>query len=386
MSATARRGSVQRHRWSHAIATQAKHPRRINEITAAWVTDLLRAAGTIKQGAVRHADVKPLGEGFGLLSGQARVRLTYDREEAGAPASLVIKLPSTAPDSATFAESTHIYEREIRFYREVAPITPIRVPRVYATFLEPSDGTFILVMEDLGRLKLGDQVAGLSYDQVLSAARTIAPLHAKWWNGDKRRELPWVPSVEKQERYLNLSEERLREAWPAFLADLGDSVPPGGRALGERIIEKLDRVFETFNAGPRTLTHFDYRADNLFFDDPAKKESVVVLDWQLAMWGLGAYDIARLAGGSLPPAQRSNHHREIVNTWHAGLIAGGVKDYTQDQAWHDYRISAIVATLNPIIVHYIFKTGGKRGLALGAAMTQRLFYDLLECRAEEAIP
>ena len=34
--------------------------------------------------------------------------------------------------SVGFDESTHVYEREIRFYREVAPRTGIRVPRLSA--------------------------------------------------------------------------------------------------------------------------------------------------------------------------------------------------------------------------------------------------------------
>lgn len=361
------------------------HPRTVKDITASWVTELFRASGVIRHGGVRRAEVESIGVGFGLLSGQARVHLKYEPNEPSAPSSVVVKMPPTAPDSMAFAETTRACEREIRFYREVAPITPIRVPRMFATVMEPSDEVFILVMEDMGALKPGDQVAGLTRAQVLAAARTIAALHARWWNGHQRGELPWVPPVEQQERLLSLDVAHIREAWPGFLAEFGDHLPPGGKALGERIIEKLDRIFAAFNAAPRTLAHFDYRADNLFFDDLSKKEAVVVLDWQLAMWGPGAYDVARLTGGSLPPAQRGRHHREIVDAWHQGLLAGGVTGYAESQAWHDYRVSAVMAMLNPVLVHHIFKTGGPRGVALGAAMTERLFSDLLECGAEAVV-
>jgi hypothetical protein len=138
--------------------------------------------------------------------------------------------------------------------------------------------------------------------------------------------------------------------------------------------------------GTRTLVHFDYRADNLFIDDLTRKAPIVVVDWQLTMWGLGAYDVARLAGGSIPPAERGGHHEEIVECWHQGLTASGVTGYSREEAWHDYRLSAIVATLNPVLVHYMFKTGGGRGTALGAAMTERFFSDLVECGAEAVVP
>jgi aminoglycoside/choline kinase family phosphotransferase len=163
-------------------------------------------------------------------------------------------------------------------------------------------------------------------------------------------------------------------------------LPPGGRALGERIIRHLEGILAAFAQGTRTLVHFDYRADNLFIDDRAPQAPIVVVDWQLTMWGLGAYDVARLVGGSIRPAERGGHHEEIVACWHQGLLAGGVTGYPREGAWHDYRLSAIMATLNPVLVHYMFKTGGERGTALGAAMTERFFADLVECGAEAVVP
>lgn len=363
-----------------------KHPTTIEAISAPWLTDVLRGTGILRRATVRAVDVQAIGQGVGFLSGRARVTISYDQAEEGAPATVVVKLPASIKEGMDFAESTHAYEREIRFYREVAPRTPIRVPRMFATIMEPADNVFILVMEDLKGLTTGDQVTGMSRAQVLAAVRTIAPLHALWWNGDQCQALPWVPSVEQQLKMLSLTPENLRHAWPLFLENFGDAVPPGGRALGERIIHRLEGILAAFVKGTRTLVHFDYRADNLFLDDLTRKAPIVVVDWQLAMWGLGAYDIARLVGGSILPGERGGHHEELVECWHEGLVAGGVTGYTIEQAWHDYRLSAIMAMLNPVLVHYMFKTGGERGTALGAAMTERFFCDLVECGAEAVVP
>jgi hypothetical protein len=363
-----------------------KHPKMIEDISARWMTDVLRGAGILRRATVRAVDVHAIGQGVGFLSGRARVKIRYDHAEEDAPASVVVKLPSPITAGADFAESTRAYEREIRFYREVAPRTPIRVPRMFATIMDPADGAFILVMEDLQALTAGDQVIGLSRAQVLAAVQAIAPLHALWWNGDQRQALPWVPSVEQQLKMLSLTPDVIRASWPRFLEDFGESLPPGGRALGERIIQHLEGILGAFVKGTRTLVHFDYRADNLFIDDLTRKAPIVVVDWQLTMWGLGAYDVARLAGGSILAAERCGHHQEIVECWHQGLMAGGVTGYSRDQAWRDYRLSAIVASLNPVLVHYMFKTGGRRGTALGAAMTGRFFDDLVECGAEAVVP
>jgi aminoglycoside phosphotransferase (APT) family kinase protein len=363
-----------------------KHPKTIEDITAAWLTDVLREAGVLRRAIVRTVDVNAIGQGVGFLSGRARVGIGYDRLEEGAPASVVVKLPACVQAGAEFAESTRAYEREIRFYREVAPRTPIRVPHMFATIMEPADDVYILVMEDLKDLVVGDQVAGMTRAQVLAAAQTIARLHARWWDSERRQALPWVPCVEQQLQMLSLTPEAIRVRWPHFLDDFGECLPPGARAMGERIVRDLEGILQAFTKGTRTLVHFDYRADNLFIDGRSPESPIVVVDWQLAMWGLGAYDIARLVGGSIPAAERGGHHEEIVECWHRGLLAGGVAGYSRDDAWHDYRLSAIVATLNPILVHYMFKTGGKRGTALGSAMTERFFDDLVECGAEAVVP
>jgi hypothetical protein len=256
------------------------------------MTDALRRAGILRRATVHAVDVHAIGQGVGFLSGRPRVTLTYDLAEEGAPATGVVKLPASIKEGMDFAESTHAYEREIRFYREVAPRTPIRVPHVFATIMEPGDNAFILVMEDLKNLTAGDQVIGMSRAQVLSAVQTIAPLHALWWNGDRRQALPWVPSVEQQLKMLSLTPKAIRTAWPLFLESFGDSLPPGGRALGEHIIRHLEGILAAFVKGTRPLVHFDYRADNLFMADLTRKAPIVVVDWQLTMWGLGAYDVA----------------------------------------------------------------------------------------------
>lgn len=363
-----------------------KHPKTIEEITAPWMTAVLQNAGILRRATVGAVDVRAIGQGVGFLSGRARVTLSYDQAEPDAPASVVVKLPSCIEEGMAFAESSHAYEREIRFYREVAPCTPIRVPRMFATIMEPANNDYILVMEDLKGLTAGDQVLGMSRAQVLAAVQTIAPLHAQWWNGDQRLKLPWVPCVEQQLKMISLTPEAIRKAWPMFLETFGDVLPAGGRALGERIIKHLEGILAAFVKGTRTLVHFDYRADNLFMDDLKRKAPIVVLDWQLTMWGLGAYDVARLTGGSILPPERGGHHEEIVECWQQGLVAGGVTDYPREAAWHDYRLSSIVAMLNPVLFHYMFKTGGGRGTALGASMTERFFCDLVECGAEAVVP
>jgi hypothetical protein len=56
-----------------------KHSRTIEDICAAWMTDVLRDAGVLRRAAVSAVEVQAIGLGFGFLSGRARVNLRHDQ-------------------------------------------------------------------------------------------------------------------------------------------------------------------------------------------------------------------------------------------------------------------------------------------------------------------
>ena len=60
---------------------------------------------------------------------------------------------------------------------------------------------------------------------------------------------------------------------------------------------------------PPTLVHADLRADNLLFGPVGTPDEVIIIDWQLAIRGMGAFDIARLmARGELLYRQGRKAH------------------------------------------------------------------------------
>ena len=62
-----------------------KHPKTIEQVSAPWMTDVLRGAGILRRATVRAVDVHAIGEGLGFLSGRARVTISYDQTEEAPP-------------------------------------------------------------------------------------------------------------------------------------------------------------------------------------------------------------------------------------------------------------------------------------------------------------
>jgi aminoglycoside phosphotransferase (APT) family kinase protein len=173
-------------------------------------------------------------------------------------------------------------------------------------------------------------------------------------------------------------------AWPRFVAEFGQHASARALAVGERLGESVDAVVRALEQRPQTLAHADYRADNFFFDQGVSDAPMIVIDWQLAMWTAGSYDIAYIVGGSLPAADRAGLHDEVVRRWHGHLTAHGVNDYTVEQAWGDYRLGMVLALTALVTFSHALATGGARGQALGAVLTERLFGALAECAIDPA--
>jgi hypothetical protein len=103
--------------------------RRFEELGADSLTSLLHESGTLRAGAVRAVEIEPIGVGAGFLGQVARLRLTYDGRDEAAPPTLVGKLPTVDPGGREICRIFKLYEREIRFYRDVAHEVPLRTPK-----------------------------------------------------------------------------------------------------------------------------------------------------------------------------------------------------------------------------------------------------------------
>jgi len=168
-------------------------PRQFADIEPAWLTSLLREAGSLRAGAVTAIGIEPIGVGVGFLGQVARLRLTYDRPDEAAPATLVGKLPTLDPGGREICRLFRFYEREIHFYRELTPRIPVRVPRCYASVMDLAADDYLLLMEDLASLPMGDDAKGCTLAEAERAIRNVAGLHAAWWSHSDLDRLDWMP-------------------------------------------------------------------------------------------------------------------------------------------------------------------------------------------------
>jgi Ser/Thr protein kinase RdoA (MazF antagonist) len=328
-------------------------PSTIDEVTPAW---LAKATGF----PVESIDVSQIGVGVGVSSALYRVRLTGG---AGCPESVIVKLPALAEEAVFTSTMLRMYIREVRFFEQLAPQSPVRVPKGYFGAVDEETSSFVVVMEDMGTMRMVDQLQGMELADAERAVDELAAWHATWW-GQASEDLAAAGTT------VSLGDPVYPAVLPIVFAEgwekvtTGMDVDPAILEVGPRFADAIPRLLAHLSQGPNTVPHGDFRADNILFDPDG---SVVLLDFQLIGTGSGAYDLAYFVTQSLRSEDASAHERDLFDRWVAGLRANGVPEADLGRMWEDYRVAALFCLVYPIVA--------SRGMDL-ADPRQR---DLLDC-------
>ena len=278
------------------------------------------------------------------------------------------------------------YEREVNFYDQIASKVELRTPRCYFSAFEPSNGDYVLLLEDLSPATVGDQIAGCSVKLAQLAISELAKFHATWWNSPELDKLDWMPGYDA-DWYVQAVEDGYAQAWEPFVeftrAYLTPELEDVCRRYGKSVRKTMNIVGRDM---PTTIVHGDFRLDNLFFASPQGSPPFAVIDWQISAKGGGIFDVAYFVAGTLPEAERKATERDLVKLYHATLIANGVKDYSFEQCWHDYRLSALFLLAYSVIALGSLDHANERGVKLFTTISKRTFAAITDLNSAELLP
>lgn len=315
-------------------------------ITAEWLTEALREGGHLPEGRVSAVDVADIGVGRGYISQAVRVTPTYEDADGDPPASIVAKTPTfvTLPDYLR-PWAAGIIETEVHWYRDASGECPARVPVCYGGTFEDRT-TYALLLEDLGELGTLSQTDSCPPDQAPLVVKTLAQVHAHWWESDRLRDWAWVPTTEQQ---TEISTPLVQGGWDLFAERIVPRVDPSFLPIGERLVRDWGTLFERGTASGATLIHGDFRIENFLFGERGTRDEIVILDWQLAGYGSGLRDLGYFIGQGFEPAKRKAISDELVELYHATLLEHGVTGYSFEQCLDDYRLGLLASMFIPLI-------------------------------------
>ena len=291
-------------------------PMSPDQLTASWFGEIFNAD-------VQAVSCKPIGDG--LVGMNLRVALEVaPRDSEQVPAALVVKLPSEDPTSRATAIALHNYVREVRFYTELAETVDIRCPQCHHAEWHEETGDFVLVLEDMAPAIQGDQLAGCAPETAARIVTELGKLHGPRWGDSSLADLEWIG------RPSSTDDEQLRGMWellaPGFLATYDRHLEPTQRALLDAFAPHLPDWLAA-RTGPRTVTHGDFRLDNLLLGDGTTDGGplVTAVDWQTPAEGIGVGDLSYFIGAGLLPADRRAAEHDLLEVYAKELAAYGVQ-------------------------------------------------------------
>ena len=299
------------------MATFPAHP---DDVTPQWLGDTLGAE-------VRSVAWSPIG------TGQVGDSVRFTIEGEGAPKTLAGKFAAADAASRGTAVMFGLYRKEVEFYRQAAPHLGMRVPHVHYADVSEDGGEFILLFEDVGPARQGDQIAGCGIEDARNAMCQAAAIHAPSWGRADLLEAEWIQPPP------NLGETvggMYPQAQAVFRERYADMLEPEFMQVCEELAEAAPLWFRRDHEPPTCIVHGDFRLDNLLFDIGGGAEPIAVLDWQTVTIGNALTDVGYFMGCGIGEALWREHEDELLDLWLAEMADRGVV-LGRDEIREDYR-------------------------------------------------
>jgi Ecdysteroid kinase-like family len=326
------------------------------EVTVGWLSSVLG-------GDVRAIDVSRIGDG--LVGMNLRVRLV--EADPGLPPSVVIKLPSPDPTSRATGIGLRNYEREVRFYLDLASTVDVRVPACHHGDWDPASGDFVLVLEDMADSEQGDQLTGCTVERAEVTVNELARLHGPRWDDPTLHDVDWLTRRTGPD-----DGAQLQLLWSMVFAGFLETYGPHLDAESLDLLHEFGQVVGPWISGidgPLAVTHGDFRLDNLLYGTAPGAPAVTTVDWQTPGHGAPVGDLSYFLGAGLQVADRRAHERGLLDRYAAALTAYGV-DVESGWLWEQYRRMAFGGVVMAVVASQIVGSS-ERSQAMFLAMAER---------------
>lgn len=354
-------------------------------VNADWMRRALLAGGMVDASTVVSIAVEIIGADSGTLGILLRCCLNVSETATSVPKSVVVKLSSSDSKSLRIARTLSMYKREYASFRMLAPHLRVGLPTVYYGDFDAKSHRFVLVLEDLGGLESVDQVTGADAERTSRVIRSAAGIHGQFWNRMARPPGSDFLSFVGPRRFW-LSQFLYLVCLAPCLERFGHQFSDRQRHLSVAFGPRVSSHLRALTTAPQTLTHGDFRLDNMFFGYD-RANDFRIIDWQTAgLIGDGLYDVAYFMVSSVPVDVRRKTEREVLQEYHDVLCDLGVTEFPFDECWNRYRRNMLGMLLPCVCACGGLDMGNDRIRNLGATMIRRALTAIEDLDSAEFLP
>ncbi|TRW79671.1 phosphotransferase [Mycolicibacterium sp. 018/SC-01/001] len=315
--------------------------------------------------------------GTGQMSECYRVQLDYP-EGGDGPDSVVLKVAAADPSSRQTGLAMGLYEREVRFYTDVAPGLGGPVAPCHHAAYDSATGAFDLLLGDAAPATVGDEIRGATPEQADLAMRQLGLVHGPLLGDEALADAAWL------NRESPVNQGLITALYAGFIDRYADQVAAEHRAVCEQFVAAFDAFMASDGGnGRRGLVHGDFRLDNMLFGQPGADRPLTVVDWQTVTWGPAFTDVAYFLGCALPTEERRARYDGLLAAYRNALgeASGVTLDEVREGVRRQSFFGVLMAIVSPMLVE---RTA--RGDEMFMAMIARHCQHVLDTDALSLLP
>lgn len=309
----------------------------VEEVTEAWLTDVLNASGALHQGQVTKVNTLTDDR---ELSTSVRLGITYSENATGAkPTKLFLKLVTLDMEDEFFGPS------EVNYYqRDYVGVRFAPIPPTYDAVYSEKHGRYHILMDDLSDTHVTVRNRTPTLDYGMALAESLATLHAHWWGKTPLTEInERISDAQQIQRFAEMGKlgasfiiaacaDELKAHWPEVINRIYDAHP---RLMVQRTQD--DTGF--------TLIHGDVNWNNILVPIHGEQPLYLIdrqpFNWSLTVW-LGVYDLAYAMVLYWDVEIRRALEIPVLRHYHKWLSQQGITGYRWEQLWDDYRLCVMM--------------------------------------------
>lgn len=300
-------------------------PDKPEEVTTDWLSSVIN----LPVGAIAWQPI-----GTGQVGDSFRLTATIVGEAQ--PRTFAAKFAAADATSRATAAMFRLYTKETLFYRDVASKLDVRTPAAHFAAVSEDGTSCLLLFEDLGPARQGDQVLGCSFEDAKAAICQAAATHGPSW---RRTELTGAEWIEPVSGLADTLIPAYAHAQAVFRDRYGDTLEAEFMSVCEGLADLAPQWFRR-TTERSCVIHGDFRLDNMLFDIKGGAEPIAVLDWQTVSAGNPLTDIGYFMGCGIGSSLREEHESELLNAYRDAMTKYGV-NFQESEFKRDYRVGAL---------------------------------------------
>ena len=320
----------------------------IKQLTPEHLTKTLKMKGKIRDGEVTKIKKKKSQQTTTSMVHFLELKISNEAQTKPTSLEIVVKVTNLPVWLKILGKL------EVKFYSILAEtMDKMPIPTCYEAVSDEEKGTSHKILEDLSLTHEGithHLSAHLPppkrYCEM--AIDSLAELHAFWWDHQKLKEFSKFSHVLYTFKENSFNEKDMftwfddqKILLKQFMDLLGDRISGQTKEMFNTIFLKFPQLAnERLKKENLTVIHGDAHLWQFFYPKDIDNENykAILSDWQFWSIGVGCQDLAYMIGMFIFPENRNKMEEELIKRYHNNLVKFGVKNYSWDECWYDYRL------------------------------------------------